>query len=101
VGRTSTAYAAAVNLADNGNKVLLISTDPASNLHDVFSTELTGKGVQIEGASRLVVANLDHEEAAREYRESIIAPYRGILPESIIIDMEEQLFWQIRLNSQS
>jgi len=91
VGKTSTACAAAVNLADRGKKVLLISTDPASNLQDVFNTELNGKGVQIEGAPGLVVANLDPEEAAREYRESVIAPYRGKLPDSVIINMEEQL----------
>lgn len=91
VGKTSTACAVAVNLADNGKKVLLISTDPASNLQDVFNTELDGKGVPIDGVPGLVVANLNPEEAAREYRESVIAPYRGKLPESVIVNMEEQL----------
>ena len=41
VGKTSTACATAVSLADSGKRVLLISTDPASNLQDVFETELT------------------------------------------------------------
>jgi arsenite-transporting ATPase len=91
VGKTSTACAAAVKLADNGKKVLLISTDPASNLQDVFDTELNGKGAAIEGVNGLVVANLDPEEAAKEYRESVIAPYRGMLPDSVIANMEEQL----------
>jgi arsenite-transporting ATPase len=91
VGKTSAACALAVNLADSGKKVLLISTDPASNLQDVFNTELNGKGVQIEGVPGLVVANLDPEEAAREYRESVIAPYRGKLPDSVINNIEEQL----------
>lgn len=91
VGKTSTACAVAVNLADNGKSVLLISTDPASNLQDVFNTELDGKGVPIDGAPGLVVANLNPEEAAREYRESVIAPYRGKLPDSVIVNMEEQL----------
>jgi len=91
VGKTSAACAIAVSLADSGKKVLLISTDPASNLQDVFNTDLNGKGVQIEGVPGLVVANLDPEEAAREYRESVIAPYRGKLPESVINNMEEQL----------
>jgi arsenite/tail-anchored protein-transporting ATPase len=81
----------AVNLADNGKSVLLISTDPASNLQDVFNTELDGKGVPIDGVPGLVVANLNPEEAAREYRESVIAPYRGKLPDSVIVNMEEQL----------
>ncbi len=91
VGKTSLACAVAVSLADGGNKVLLISTDPASNLQDVFATELDGKGVPINGVPGLVVANLDPEEAAREYRESVVGPYRGKLPDSVIANMEEQL----------
>lgn len=91
VGKTSTACAVAVNLADSGKKVLLISTDPASNLQDVFHTELDGKGKAIEGVPGLLVANLNPEEAAQEYKESVIAPYRGKLPDSVIANMEEQL----------
>ena len=91
VGKTSTACAVAVNLADRGGKVLLISTDPASNLQDVFHRELDGKGVAIDGVPGLVVANLNPEEAAREYRESVVAPYRGKLPASVITNMDEQL----------
>lgn len=91
VGKTSTACAVAVNLADEGKKVLLISTDPASNLQDVFSRELDGKGTPITEVPGLIVANLNPEEAAREYRETVVGPYRGKLPESVIINMEEQL----------
>lgn len=91
VGKTSIACAVAVNLADNGKKVLLISTDPASNLQDVFSAKIDGRGVSIDGVPYLKVANLNPEEAAREYRESVIAPYKGKLPESVISNMEEQL----------
>ena len=91
VGKTSVACAVAVNLADGGKKVLLISTDPASNLQDVFHAQLDGKGVPIDGAPGLLVANLNPEEAAREYRESVIGPYKGKLPESVIANMEEQL----------
>ncbi|HHY27369.1 MAG TPA: arsenical pump-driving ATPase [Desulfitobacterium dehalogenans] len=91
VGKTSTACATAVNLADNGKKVLLVSTDPASNLQDVFSRELSNKGVPIPEVPNLVVANLDPIQAAAEYRESVIAPYRGKLPEVVLKNMEEQL----------
>lgn len=91
VGKTSTACAVGVNLADSGKKVLLISTDPASNLQDVFNTKLDGRGVPIDGVPGLIVANLNPEEAAWEYRESVIAPYRGKLPASVINSMEEQL----------
>jgi arsenite-transporting ATPase len=91
VGKTSTACATAVTLADNGKKVLLISTDPASNLSDVFHTELDNKGVKIKKCPNLTVANLDPLEAAAEYRESVIAPYRGLLPDAVLTNMEEQL----------
>ena len=91
VGKTSAACATAVTLADRGEKVLLISTDPASNLQDVFSMELTNKGTPIKGAPNLIVANLDPIKAAAEYRESVIAPYRGRLPDAVLANMEEQL----------
>ena len=91
VGKTSTACATAIYLADKGNKVMLVSTDPASNLQDVFNTELNNKGVEIKDVPNLVVANFDPLKAASEYRESVIAPYRGKLPQVIIDNMEEQL----------
>ena len=91
VGKTSAACATAVNLADNGKKVLLISTDPASNLQDVFATKLNNKGVPIKDVPNLVVANLDPIQAAAEYKESVIAPYRGKLPDAVLNNMEEQL----------
>lgn len=91
VGKTSTACATAVSLADEGKKIMLISTDPASNLQDVFNTELNNKGVKIKEVPNLVVANFDPERAAAEYKESVIAPYRGKLPEVVLNNMEEQL----------
>ena len=91
VGKTSTACATAVSLADSGKRVMLISTDPASNLQDVFETELNNKGVSIPDVPGLLVANLDPIEAAAEYRESVIAPYRGQLPDAVLKNMEEQM----------
>lgn len=91
VGKTSTACATAVTLADQGKRIMLISTDPASNLQDVFNTDLNNKGVEIKEVPNLVVANFDPEEAAREYKESVVGPYRGKLPDVVIKNMEEQL----------
>ncbi len=91
VGKTSVACAAAIGLADLGEKILLISTDPASNLQDVFGQELNGHGTAVAEVPGLTVVNLDPEQAAAEYRESVIGPYRGKLPESVIQNMEEQL----------
>lgn len=91
VGKTSTACATAVSLADQGKRVFLVSTDPASNLQDVFETALTGQGVPIKNVPNLVVANLDPIQAAKEYKESVVGPYRGKLPDVAIASMEEQL----------
>ena len=91
VGKTSTACATAVALADEGKKVLLISTDPASNLQDIFETELDGKAKPIKGVDNLEVINMDPLEAAHNYKESVVAPFRGKLPDSVIESMEEQL----------
>lgn len=91
VGKTSIACATAVGLADKGKKILLISTDPASNLQDVFNQSLNGHGSEIAEIPGLTVVNLDPEQAAAEYRERVIAPFRGKLPESVIQNMEEQL----------
>jgi arsenite-transporting ATPase len=91
VGKTSTACAVALNLADEGKKIILVSTDPASNLQDVFNTELNNKGVQIKEVPNLTVANFEPEAAAAEYRESVIGPFRGKLPQAVIENMEEQL----------
>lgn len=91
VGKTSTACATAITLADQGKKVLLVSTDPASNLQDVFGIDLDSKGTPIQEVPNLVVANLNPEEAAKAYKESVIAPYKGKLPPSVIKNMEEQL----------
>lgn len=91
VGKTSTACATAICLADQGKRIMLVSTDPASNLQDVFATELDNKGTAIKEAPNLIVANFNPEDAAKEYRDSVIAPYKGKLPESVIANMEEQL----------
>jgi arsenite-transporting ATPase len=79
VGKTSISCAIAVALADNGKNVLLVSTDPASNLQDVFETKIDKKGVVIKGIPNLTVINVDPIQAAEEYKESVVGPYRGII----------------------
>jgi len=91
VGKTSAACATAVSLADQGQKTLLVSTDPASNLQDVFEIELTNDPVSIPDIDNLFALNIDPEEAARIYREKTVGPYRDKLPDSVVATMEEQL----------
>ena len=91
VGKTSTACATAVALADSGKKVLLISTDPASNLQDVFGIELTSTPKAVPAVENLFASNIDPEASAKAYRENVVGPYRDKFPEAVVATMEEQL----------
>lgn len=91
VGKTSIACAAAVGLAQEGKRVLLVSTDPASNLDEVLATKLGVRPTAIAGVNGLFAMNVDPEEAARQYRERVVGPYRELLPEVAVKNIEEQL----------
>jgi arsenite/tail-anchored protein-transporting ATPase len=90
VGKTSVACATAVKLADAGKKVLLVSTDPASNLDEVLGVTLGNHPTAIPALSTLFAMNLDPEKSAAEYRERMVGPYRGLLPVAAVRSMEEQ-----------
>lgn len=91
VGKTSLAASIALRLADGGKRVLLISTDPASNLDEVLGVALGRIAVPVPGATGLSALNINPEEAARAYRDKIIGPLRAILPAATLRSMEEQL----------
>ncbi len=91
VGKTSLACASAIALADGGRRVLLVSTDPASNLDEVLGVSLTSTATEIENVPRLAALNIDPAAAAQAYREKLVGPYRGKLPDAIVRGMEEQL----------
>jgi arsenite-transporting ATPase len=91
VGKTSLACATALTLADRGGRVLLVSTDPASNLDEVLGQKLGTEPTAIPLAPGLSALNIDPEEAARLYREKVIGPLRGKLPVTALRSMEEQL----------
>ena len=90
VGKTSVACATAVKLADAGKRVLLISTDPASNLDEVLGVRLGNSPRPVPGVANLDALNIDPEAAAKAYREKMVGPYRGVLPDAAIASMEEQ-----------
>jgi arsenite-transporting ATPase len=91
VGKTSMSCAVAVGLAEQGKRVLLISTDPASNLHEVLETDLGSRPVPVNGVPGLDAMNINPMQAASEYRERMVGPYRGVLPDEAVQQMEEQL----------
>ena len=90
VGKTSLASACAVQLAETGRRVLLVSTDPASNLDEVLETRLSDTPTPVAGVPGLSALNIDPEAAAAAYRERMVGPYRSLLPEAAIRSMEEQ-----------
>jgi arsenite-transporting ATPase len=91
VGKTSLACATSISLADHGARVLLVSTDPASNLDEVLGVALGPEPRAIPGVPHLWALNIDPEACARAYRERLVGPYRGKLPEAVVRSMEEQL----------
>ncbi len=91
VGKTSLSCATALKLVEAGKRVLLVSTDPASNLDEVLEAQLTNRPAPIAGAPGLDALNINPVEAAAAYRERLIGPVRGLLPEAALRSMEEQL----------
>jgi arsenite/tail-anchored protein-transporting ATPase len=91
VGKTSTASATAIALADAGKRVLLVSTDPASNLDEVLGVKLASTPTAVPKVSGLSALNVDPVEAARQYRERVVGPYRRVLPAAAVASIEEQL----------
>ncbi len=90
VGKTSLSCATGLALADAGKKVLIVSTDPASNLDEVLGVALNQSPKAVPDALNLWALNIDPEASAHAYRERMVAPYRGILPDAAIRSMEEQ-----------
>ncbi|MBP9708794.1 MAG: arsenical pump-driving ATPase [Oligoflexales bacterium] len=91
VGKTSIACATAVKFADAGKRVLLVSTDPASNVGQVFGVHIGDKITAISTVENLFALEIDPESATQAYRDRIVGPVRGVLPDSVVKGIEEQL----------
>jgi arsenite-transporting ATPase len=91
VGKTSIACATAIQLADSGRRVLLVSTDPASNVGQVFGIGIGNKITAIPNVPGLAALEIDPQAAAQAYRDRIVGPVRGVLPEAVVKGIEEQL----------
>ena len=91
VGKTSIACATAIHLADTGRRVLLVSTDPASNVGQVFGIKIGNQITAVAGVTRLFALEIDPQAAAQAYRERIVGPVRGALPEAVVKGIQEQL----------
>lgn len=91
VGKTSIACATAIQLAENGKHVLLVSTDPASNVGQVFGISIGNHITAVPAVPNLAALEIDPQAAAQVYRDRIVGPVRGILPDDVVRGIEEQL----------
>ena len=91
VGKTSIACATAIQLAEAGRRILLVSTDPASNVGQVFGITIGNNITPVDAVPGLFALEIDPQEAAQHYRNRIVKPVRGMLPESVVKSIEEQL----------
>jgi arsenite-transporting ATPase len=91
VGKTSIACATAIQLAESGRHVLLVSTDPASNVGQVFGIAIGNQITSIPAVPHLSALEIDPHAAAQAYRDRIVGPVRGLLPEAVVKGIEEQL----------
>lgn len=91
VGKTSMACTYAVRLAEEGQKILIVTTDPASNLGDVFEQPIGHQVTRIEGIANLWAMEIDSDKATQEYIDRAMAPIRAAFPPQIVQVMEEQM----------
>lgn len=91
VGKTSLACATAVWLADQGKRTLLVSTDPASNVGQVFSQTIGHRITDISTVQNLAAMEVDPMAAAQAYRDRVLDPVRGLMPADVVSSIEEQL----------
>ncbi|MBS0544071.1 MAG: arsenical pump-driving ATPase, partial [Proteobacteria bacterium] len=91
VGKTSIACAAALRLAAAGRRVLLVSTDPASNVGQVFGMAIGNRITPIAAVPGLAALEIDPQAAAQAYRDRLVGPVRGVLPDAVVQGIEEQL----------
>ncbi len=91
VGKTSIACATAILLAESGKRVLLVSTDPASNVGQVFGIVIGNTITPVPKVPGLAALEIDPQAAAQLYRDRIVGPVRGILPDAVVNGIEEQL----------
>ena len=91
VGKTTMASATAIHYAIEGKKTLIVTTDPASNLADVFEQAIGHKITPVTGIKNLFAMEIDPDEATKEYKEKIIGPFREIMPEDVLASINEQL----------
>lgn len=91
VGKTSISCATAIRLAEQGKRVLLVSTDPASNVGQVFNQTIGNTVQPVAAVPGLSALEIDPQDAAQQYRARIVNPIKGLLPDDVVSSINEQL----------
>jgi len=91
VGKTSMACTHAVRYADEGKRTLIVTTDPASNLADVFEQAIGHQVTPIAAVPNLFAMEIDPDTATQEYIDRAMAPIRAAFPAQMVQVMEEQM----------
>ncbi|MCZ8292283.1 MAG: arsenical pump-driving ATPase [Hylemonella sp.] len=91
VGKTSLSTAAAIALADAGERVLLVSTDAASNLDEMLGVPLSNHATPVPGVPGLSLLNIDPDAAAEAYRQRVLAQMEISATPEERITVREQL----------
>ncbi|RIV20918.1 arsenic-transporting ATPase [Alicyclobacillaceae bacterium I2511] len=91
VGKTSLSSSTAVLLAKRGNKTLLVTTDPASNLGDVFEQEVGLDTREVKGVPQLFIQEINPDDALQSYKNRALAPLRAVFPEAVVRATEEKM----------
>lgn len=91
VGKTSLSCATAVMLANQGAKTLLVTTDPASNLGDVFGQKVSLDAKEVQGAARLFIQEINPHDALQSYKDRALAPLKALFPEDVVQAAAEKM----------
>ena len=91
VGKTSMACTTAVHYADDGKKTLIVTTDPAANLSDVFEQNIGHQVTKIEGLDNLYAMEIDPDKASEEYKARSLEPMRDLFDDEMLKIADEQL----------
>lgn len=91
VGKTSLSSSTAVMLARTGAKTLLVTTDPASNLGDVFGQQVSLTAHEVVGVDHLFIQEINPDDALQSYKDRALGPLRDSFPEDLVRAAEEKM----------
>ena len=90
VGKTSMACATAVHYAEAGRRTLIVTTDPAANLADVFEQPIGHHITPLAGIDNLWAMEID-PTGRRRIQGAALATLRAAFPPEMVAVIDEQM----------